>query len=345
MDTLWRWLDNVTVVPIWPTSKCLAAFPDNDGSLEVLKATLNQALREEEDQTRRPSDPVPVNAPVADRMRESLAGRHALCLYNERLQTMPYLYFPRDKQRHLRLLVHFYSFVFHHDWKVDLWMKRFMRDQLRYRDGLFCAAARVVRALRELSRQQGRSGVFDTLHVRRGDFTKWKTTKTSQLLSAKDIYNRIKDVVEPESVVFIATDEHDKAFFMPLGKHFTVRFLDDFLHLLQGIDSNFYGVIDQLVAARGRVFFGTYYSTYVLRIGSELARDCMLLTHHCRFSAYITRLIGYYSTKEKQTGYEKGALRHAYYLDSHRNVTHTYHAPLNSWKREFPSAWMDIDFG
>jgi hypothetical protein len=71
------------------------------------------------------------------------------------------------------MLVHFYAFLFMEDWREDLWMKRFMRDHVRYTDEIQCAAARIVHAMREYVRSKEGSdskGEFDTFHVRRGDF-------------------------------------------------------------------------------------------------------------------------------------------------------------------------------
>ena len=61
------------------------------------------------------------------------------------------------------------------DWKDDLWMKRFVRDHVRYIDEIQCAAARVVAAVRRRARERAKSvdssysgrGDFDTFHIRR----------------------------------------------------------------------------------------------------------------------------------------------------------------------------------
>ena len=64
------------------------------------------------------------------------------------------------------------------DWKQDVWMKRFIRDHLRYTDEIQCAAARIVQALRTKAKQDsiGKNTIardadtFDSMHIRRGDF-------------------------------------------------------------------------------------------------------------------------------------------------------------------------------
>ena len=73
--------------------------------------------------------PTAVDAPLEERMRELLADRDALCLYDQKLQRARVLHFPAEKGS--RLLTHFYAFVFFADWKADLWSKRFVRDHLR----------------------------------------------------------------------------------------------------------------------------------------------------------------------------------------------------------------------
>jgi hypothetical protein len=73
------------------------------------------------------------------------------------------------------LMIIQYYFIFK-DWKQDLWSKRFVRDHLRYVDEIICAAARVVEAVREHARKNNQhnasqnEGIYDSMHVRRGDF-------------------------------------------------------------------------------------------------------------------------------------------------------------------------------
>ncbi len=70
----------------------------------------------------------------------------------------------------------FPAFIFFADWRQDLWSKRFVRDHLRYVDEIMCAAARVVEAVRVHARKNEKhnasrdDGIYDSMHVRRGDF-------------------------------------------------------------------------------------------------------------------------------------------------------------------------------
>lgn len=100
-------------------------------------------------------------------------------------------------------------------------------------------------------------GEFDAFHIRRGDF-QYKATR----VDAKEILKMAQKKIPDGATVFIATDERDKAFFQPLKDHYDVVFLDDFHdEALIGINTNFYGMIDQLVTTRSRVFYGCWFST------------------------------------------------------------------------------------
>ena len=69
--------------------------------------------------------------------------------------------------------------------------------------------------------------------------------------------------IPERSTVYVATDERDKNFFRDLAEHYDLVYLDDFTHLLDGINTNYYGMIDQLVASKAEIFFGCWFSTYV----------------------------------------------------------------------------------
>ena len=65
----------------------------------------------------------------------------------------------------------------------------------------------------------------------RGDF-QFKRTR----IEAEEIYNNVKDVLPEGRTIFIATDERNKSFFDPLKQHYEIRFLDDYKHLLEGVN-------------------------------------------------------------------------------------------------------------
>jgi hypothetical protein len=218
-----EWLRNVTHTPLWSPGRCMAAFPASGEHKDVdtLKSIQEQIRKEGRHQEDFVDDPPPVDGTITERMRESMAGRGELCVYDEEMQKEKYVHFMCYHKLRVRMLVHFYAFLFFEDWREDLWMKRFMRDHVRYTDEIQCAAARVVHGMREHARKYNPTGnpegIFDTFHIRRGDF-QFKKTR----ISAEEIYENTKDVLTANSSIFIATDERDKKFFDPLRKHYNV---------------------------------------------------------------------------------------------------------------------------
>lgn len=327
-DELREWLRTVTLVPQWHPDRCLAAFP-SDGNhksvqdLQEMQNTIHQQGGINPDIYK--GNPVGVDAEPIDRLKENLNRRKELCVYDEKMQQEPVIHFACAHKLGLRLLVHFYAFLYMEDWKEDLWIKRFMRDHMRYNDDIQCAGARLVKAMRQKAREHDPSnteGIFDTLHIRRGDF-QYKDTR----ISAEQIYENTKDKLVEHSTIFIATDERDKSFFDPLKQHYNVFFLDDFMDLLEGINTNYFGMIDQLVASRGRTFFGCWFST---------------------FTGFINRMRGYRSVKDKLPGHEDGVLPTSFYYSSHsrRDALQQYVPLSNSFfAREFPTSWRGIDKG
>jgi hypothetical protein len=167
------------------------------------------------------------------------------------------------------------------------------------------------------------TGEYDSFHIRRGDFQ-----YDIMYLSAQEIYDGTTRTVVPNGrTVYIATDETDMTFFHAFQQHYNLVFLHNFTHLIPDINPNYYGMIDQLVASKGKVFVGTLYST---------------------FSGYINRLRGYHAQKEQLPGYELGHIQSYYYVpDSHarfRNIMQTYSSVQQAfWQQEFPIAWRDIN--
>lgn len=130
-----EWLRNVTYTPLWSPSRCMAAFPAS-GNAEDAKILNDMQQRiHKEDLTMKDIilDPPPaVDGTPLDRMRENLAGRTELCIYDEEMQDALVVHFMCYHKMRVRMLVHFYAFLYFEDWREDLWMKRFMRDHVRY---------------------------------------------------------------------------------------------------------------------------------------------------------------------------------------------------------------------
>ena len=270
---LWPYLEQVaSILPDWNPDRCVAAFPltrDPDDA-----TSLQLRFQEQQQHGGFPSVselvglPTPVYGNAVDRLAETLNGREELCMYGPAMahdnddnddETPSLMHFHGKVKWGGRLLVHFYSFLFFDDWRQDLWTKRFVRDQIRYTDELQCAAARVVQAVRERARQRDNDnpeGLYHAFHVRRAEFQYVRTR-----VSAADMYNISQPEIPEGSTVYMATDERDKSFFEPLKGLYDLVYLDDFSHLLEGINTNFYGMIDQLVASKSSIFFGCWFST------------------------------------------------------------------------------------
>mmetsp|Transcript_19390 Transcript_19390/g.28714 ORF Transcript_19390/g.28714 Transcript_19390/m.28714 type:complete len:422 (+) Transcript_19390:472-1737(+) len=321
-----KWFRTCTKNPIWAFDRCVVGLPSGPGPEGPKRlSSIQQRVQFESLQQRikRYTDnPVSVDAPAEERLSEMYAHRNKMCIYDEEYQDAKVVHMMGDNASGARLLVHFYAFLFFEDWKQDLWTKRFVRDHLRYVDEIQCAAARIVNAMRQKAREHGNEeGIFDTFHIRRGDF-QYKDTR----IEAHQIYANIKDLVADGTTIYIATDEREKKFFNIFREHYNVYFLDDFKHLLEDVNTNYYGMLDQRIASRGRKFIGTYYST---------------------FTGYINRMRGYHAQKDKAAGWEKGIMNSWYYVPTHKrdDLVHYYpiHTPM--WAREFPAAWRDLDNG
>ena len=207
---------------------------------------------------------------------------------------------------------------------------------VRYIDEIQCGAARIIEAIRNTAESNHKRKTnqrvklmnsthrqYDSFHIRRGDFQ-----YDLMHLSAQEIYEGTTQEVVPDGrTVYIATDEKNLTFFEPFQQHYNILFLRNFTHLIADINPNYYGMIDQLVASKGEVFVGTYYST---------------------FSGYINRLRGYHAQKNQLTGYELGHIQSYYYVPEQyakfRDAMRSYLSVQQMfWQQEFPVAWRDIN--
>uniref|UniRef100_A0A7S2L6Y3 O-fucosyltransferase family protein n=1 Tax=Leptocylindrus danicus TaxID=163516 RepID=A0A7S2L6Y3_9STRA len=328
LKPLWEYLRETTDVRNWKPGNCIAAFPASRDPEDTQR--LRDAFQTAMDDDKRKKSlrvPVPVDASVSDRIRE-LRGWHRsqLCLYDEKMQASHTVHFMCYHKQRARLLTHFYSFLFFEDWKQELWAKRFVRDHIRYRDELMCAAGKIVDAVRMRAKSKNPAsnpnGLYDSLHIRRGDF-QFKETR----LEADKLFEITKEKLQPGATVFIATDERNKGFFKPFRGEYDVVFLDDFKHLIPDMNTNYFGMLDQLIASKGRVFYGTYFST---------------------LSGYIMRMRGYSGVKNRVEGYQNGGLKDSYYIwPKKKQLEMSEYVPVmgGQWQREYPVSWHGIDKG
>jgi hypothetical protein len=344
-NVLWPYLRRVSYTSQWDRDECVVAIAKEPGakgvqqlehySQQLLADRMHELVRIESYSGR----PTPVNATPTQRLREVLAQRKRICIYTDDMQQAKVLHFIGDGSSGKgRVLAHFYVFVWFEDWHLDLWTKRFVRDHLRYADDIQCAAARIVQAMRHKAIENGNlQGDFDTFHIRRGDFLGFQPRVD---VSALQIYQNTRSVLAPadsssttyvRGALYISTDEYDRSYFNSLREqHFDIFFLDDFKDLFQGMDATHWGMLEQLVASRGRIFVGTYFST---------------------FTGYINRLRGYRSTftksHDKEHTYEQqqGIIASYYFAPRDKKYVMRQYRSLSwpMWAREFPIAWRDID--
>lgn len=168
--------------------------------------------------------------------------------------------------------------------------------------------------------QKNAEGIYDSFHVRRGDF-QYKETR----VTADELLRSCENEIPKGATLYIATDERKKDFFKPFAESYNLLYLDDFAHLIKDVNPNYFGMLDQLIASRGRVFFGTHFST---------------------FTGYIHRMRGYRVDKDKEEGYEDGLLLNSYYfLPAFKENMRKFAPPRPAFAREFPISWRDIDHG
>mmetsp|Transcript_13846 Transcript_13846/g.32854 ORF Transcript_13846/g.32854 Transcript_13846/m.32854 type:complete len:322 (-) Transcript_13846:24-989(-) len=241
----------------------------------------------------------------------------------------PWVHFMTDIKSGLEarpLFTHWYTFFLFEDYGVDLHMKRLVRDYLHYNDEVFCAGAKVAKAMDLLSGPGG----WSAMHVRHGELQ-----YTNVQFSPSELMEATRGWLGPEGgkeggeatgeALYVATDEADHGWFAAFEKrHSHVRFLSDFEEAVRGVDPSLLGMVEQVVMSRGRTFTGTWFST---------------------FSAYACRLRGYYQKKGP-----KGAR----FLPESCFVYAPAHKRLDfkAWKmpqhafypREWALAWEGIDF-
>ena len=128
-DPLFNYLRSVANTPTWDPWECALAIPADkeQSSIDELKDTLKSIMDGSYGKPKPTleefnGNPTPVDAPIGDRMREMLADRPGLCIYDKPLQEEKLIHM--KVHGGVRLLTHFYAFIFFADWKQDLWSKR-----------------------------------------------------------------------------------------------------------------------------------------------------------------------------------------------------------------------------
>jgi hypothetical protein len=246
-----------------------------------------------------------VAAEAQERVSRFCGWRRKPYYYDQDLHGPQLIHWDASNADKHRLLNHFYTFMFFTDPVTDNYYKRFVRDFLHYKDLIYCAAGKIVHALNN----EGKS--WSSLHVRRGDF-QYKQVK----LPAEELYNNTKEIWQSGEILFIATDERNKTFFDPLKQNHELRFLDDYWDMakLGDLDSTFLGMVDTIVASHGRVFAGTWFST---------------------FTGYINRMRGYVGHSMHNSWYS--------WLERKQQMLNWTYPNGNYPAREWPLGWVGID--
>lgn len=218
------------------------------------------------------------------------------------------LFFPTKQ-----LFCHFYAYIHCTDPALDRYMRKAVRNHIHLRNDIVDAASVVLNHL---------GNEFYTMHIRRGDFQ----YTNQRYLKGTDIYKNIENLVPEGATLYIATDEKKEEFDTMFGsvfkKRWKVKTYNDFAHLLE-VPSNWIGIIEQIIAARGKAFIGTKMST---------------------FSGYITRLRGYMSDiKNKEIYFTDTKYPHDYNNPKYfSNVWPTWNGhwlEAALWAREYKEAW------
>jgi len=222
-------------------------------------------------------------------------GTHIMYILGGRMMDAPVWHFKGDGEE--RLIAHYTSKLYIECDKMNLYVRRFVRDSLRYHDSIFNIAWKMID---KLNRFGGGGGGWCSAHIRRGDFQFVDTR-----LSCKELLEVFKGEISVGKIIYIATDEPDKSFFNLLREYYTIYFWDDIIDM--GIEnSNWIGMIEQIIASHGEIFYGTYLSTF---------------TH------YIIRMRGY--LKKEKNRYIRGEMMEE--------------KSICSWEHEYKDTWENLD--
>jgi len=157
-------------------------------------------------------------------------------------------------------------------------------------------------------------------------------------ITADDWYKNTRGLFKKNEIVYIATDERDTTFFLPLAKHYKLRFLRNFTESagLDQLDPNIMGMVDTIIASRGRIFVGTWFSTCKWK----LSLLCFIVITYnslilLSVTGYINRMRGYYGMSGTTSFYSTPDRK----LNTHKWQNHSKILTAREW----PTAWIGID--
>ncbi len=128
---LWRYLEKVGKFPKgWSPGSCVAAIPASNDPNDVskLQTMMDEIIAAgnlpDPGKGAFDGEPTPVDAPTKERLKEMLATRKNICIYDTELQKEELIHFKIDHSEKARMLTHFYAFVFFQDWVSFLSIKK-----------------------------------------------------------------------------------------------------------------------------------------------------------------------------------------------------------------------------
>ena len=200
-----------------------------------------------------------------------------------------------------RLIQYFTSKIYFESDDMHKYVRSFIKNHVTYNDEIFNYAQTVINKLDENQKD------WCSVHLRRGDF-QYKDTR----ITVEELLESLEKKIPHGTHLYIATDESDKSFFDLLHNYYSINFFDDFD--LDIKNKNHIGMIEQIIASRGKIFYGTYLSTF---------------TH------YIKRMRGYQGFK---SNWYTNLVHHDYYgkyPDDYKFIC--------TWTHENKDVWEDSD--
>lgn len=207
-------------------------------------------------------------------------------------------------------LEHFASFFFFQDPSQEKMMARLVRDFVQLRPEIIRAGLQLAASL----------GGYDAVHVRKGDFTQYYPHSR---VDEAELGDRLISTFGPGGTLYLASDDQRSDSFAGLRKHFRILRAQDVLDLRR-MDGVVLAAVEQVVCACARRFIGTRLST---------------------FSAYITRLRGYFAAADQSLRFTDGSWTEA--EDEAGAPPYSWcnwlgaNGPL--WARDFREAWSGLD--
>tara|TARA_Y100000748_G_scaffold303623_4_gene309405 strand:- start:6398 stop:7648 length:1251 start_codon:yes stop_codon:yes gene_type:complete len=201
--------------------------------------------------------------------------KNKVLIIGDWLNQYPILHFMGDGDG--RLISYHTSKIYIESFEQHKFVRRFLRDHFTYHDTIYKWANVIINKLNDLCGSQwGWGSTWHSCHIRRGDFQFTETRLSCDDLSRVFLLN-----IPVGDLLYIATDEKDRSFFKPLSAYYRLYFFNDLLDKevieRENINTNWIGMIEQIVASRGECFYGTFLSTfthYILRLRGYHSEDC-----------------------------------------------------------------------